>query len=55
MPRLLMPGESMALLYDAVNAHWGELAPRLEGRLIHLKLWETKNNVFEYNGGRNEH
>jgi 6-pyruvoyltetrahydropterin/6-carboxytetrahydropterin synthase len=29
---------------------WGELAPRLEGRLMHLKLWETKNNVFEYNG-----
>lgn len=29
---------------------WGELAPRLEGRLAHLKLWETKNNVFEYSG-----
>jgi len=29
---------------------WGELAPRLEGRVKHLKLWETKNNVFEYNG-----
>jgi 6-pyruvoyltetrahydropterin/6-carboxytetrahydropterin synthase len=27
---------------------WGELAPHLEGRLAHLKLWETKNNVFEY-------
>jgi 6-pyruvoyltetrahydropterin/6-carboxytetrahydropterin synthase len=29
---------------------WRELAPRLEGRLAHLKLWETKNNVFEYSG-----
>ncbi len=29
---------------------WGELTPRLEGRLQHLKLWETKNNVFEYSG-----
>jgi 6-pyruvoyltetrahydropterin/6-carboxytetrahydropterin synthase len=29
---------------------WGELAPRFEGRLAHLKLWETKNNVFEYSG-----
>ena len=27
---------------------WGELAPRLEGRLRHLKLWETNKNVFEY-------
>lgn len=27
---------------------WHELAPRFEGRLAHLKLWETKNNVFEY-------
>ncbi len=27
---------------------WGELEPRFEGRLKHLKLWETKNNVFEY-------
>ena len=27
---------------------WGELAPRLEGRLSHLKLWETNKNVFEY-------
>jgi 6-pyruvoyltetrahydropterin/6-carboxytetrahydropterin synthase len=27
---------------------WRELAQRLEGRLQHLKLWETKNNVFEY-------
>ena len=29
---------------------WGELASRLEGKLQHLKLWETKNNVFEYSG-----
>lgn len=29
---------------------WTQLAPRLEGRLRHLKLWETKNNVFEYSG-----
>jgi 6-pyruvoyltetrahydropterin/6-carboxytetrahydropterin synthase len=27
---------------------WGELAPRLAGRLRHLKLWETNKNVFEY-------
>jgi 6-pyruvoyltetrahydropterin/6-carboxytetrahydropterin synthase len=27
---------------------WGELATRLEGRLAHLKLWETNKNVFEY-------
>jgi 6-pyruvoyltetrahydropterin/6-carboxytetrahydropterin synthase len=29
---------------------WGELAPRLEGQLAQLRLWETKNNVFEYHG-----
>lgn len=29
---------------------WGELAPRFEGRLAHLKLWETRKNLFEYNG-----
>jgi 6-pyruvoyltetrahydropterin/6-carboxytetrahydropterin synthase len=29
---------------------WQELEPRFEGRLAHLKLWETKNNVFEYHG-----
>jgi 6-pyruvoyltetrahydropterin/6-carboxytetrahydropterin synthase len=29
---------------------WNELAPRLEGRLRHLKLWETNKNVFEYAG-----
>jgi len=27
---------------------WSELAPRLEGRLAHLKLWETNKNIFEY-------
>jgi 6-pyruvoyltetrahydropterin/6-carboxytetrahydropterin synthase len=27
---------------------WNQLAPRLEGRLAHLKLWETNKNVFEY-------
>ncbi len=30
---------------------WNELAPQFEGRLAHLKLWETKKNVFEYTGG----
>lgn len=30
---------------------WAELAPRFEGRLAHLRLWETKKNVFEYAGG----
>jgi 6-pyruvoyltetrahydropterin/6-carboxytetrahydropterin synthase len=29
---------------------WEELAPRFEGRLAHLKLWETRNNIFEYRG-----
>lgn len=29
---------------------WEELAPRFEGQLAHLKLWETRNNVFEYRG-----
>jgi 6-pyruvoyltetrahydropterin/6-carboxytetrahydropterin synthase len=29
---------------------WDELAPRFEGRLAHLKLWETNKNVFEYSG-----
>jgi len=29
---------------------WDELAPRFKGRLAHLKLWETKKNVFEYSG-----
>jgi 6-pyruvoyltetrahydropterin/6-carboxytetrahydropterin synthase len=29
---------------------WGELASQLEGRLKHLKLWETNKNVFEYGG-----
>jgi 6-pyruvoyltetrahydropterin/6-carboxytetrahydropterin synthase len=27
---------------------WHELAQRFEGRLAHLKLWETNKNVFEY-------
>ncbi|MBC8161573.1 MAG: 6-carboxytetrahydropterin synthase [Roseiflexaceae bacterium] len=29
---------------------WRELAPGFAGRLAHLKLWETKKNVFEYRG-----
>lgn len=29
---------------------WEELAPRFKGRLRHLKLWETRKNVFEYAG-----
>lgn len=29
---------------------WEELAPRFAGRLAHLKLWETKKNIFEYAG-----
>jgi 6-pyruvoyltetrahydropterin/6-carboxytetrahydropterin synthase len=29
---------------------WQELAPRFDGQLAHLKLWETKKNVFEYVG-----
>lgn len=29
---------------------WDELFARLEGRLRHIKLWETNNNVFEYSG-----
>jgi 6-pyruvoyltetrahydropterin/6-carboxytetrahydropterin synthase len=29
---------------------WEMLAPRFEGRLAHLALWETKKNVFEYTG-----
>jgi 6-pyruvoyltetrahydropterin/6-carboxytetrahydropterin synthase len=29
---------------------WHELAPHFEGRLAHLTLWETKNNIFEYTG-----
>lgn len=28
---------------------WDRLAPRLDGRLAHLKLWETSKNIFEYN------
>jgi len=29
---------------------WEELAPRFQGRLAHLRLWETNNNIFEYSG-----
>jgi 6-pyruvoyltetrahydropterin/6-carboxytetrahydropterin synthase len=29
---------------------WNELAPRFEGRLAYLKLWETNKNMFEYSG-----
>ncbi|NJN18239.1 MAG: 6-pyruvoyl tetrahydropterin synthase [Oscillochloris sp.] len=29
---------------------WEQLEPRLGGRLAHLKLWETRKNVFEYAG-----
>lgn len=29
---------------------WDELTPRFEGRLAHLKLWETSRNIFEYSG-----
>jgi 6-pyruvoyltetrahydropterin/6-carboxytetrahydropterin synthase len=31
---------------------WNELAPRFEGRLRQLKLWETRKNVFTYAGSR---
>jgi 6-pyruvoyltetrahydropterin/6-carboxytetrahydropterin synthase len=31
---------------------WDELAPRFDGQLRHLKLWETRKNVFEYAGPR---
>lgn len=31
---------------------WDELAPRFEGRLSQLKLWETRKNVFTYSGPR---
>lgn len=29
---------------------WEQLTPAFEGRLAHLKLWETRKNVFEYYG-----
>lgn len=29
---------------------WEELVPRFEGRLRHLRLCETRKNVFEYAG-----
>jgi 6-pyruvoyltetrahydropterin/6-carboxytetrahydropterin synthase len=33
---------------NIVRYLWEALAPCFEGRLAHLKLWETKNNIFEY-------
>lgn len=27
---------------------WDALSAQLEGQLQHIKLWETKNNIFEY-------
>lgn len=35
---------------NIVTYLWNELAPRFEGRLQRLKLWETRKNVFEYVG-----
>jgi 6-pyruvoyltetrahydropterin/6-carboxytetrahydropterin synthase len=29
---------------------WDELAPRFEGRLTQLRLWETARNMFAYSG-----
>jgi 6-pyruvoyltetrahydropterin/6-carboxytetrahydropterin synthase len=29
---------------------WDALTPQFEGRLAHLKLWETRRNCFEYSG-----
>jgi 6-pyruvoyltetrahydropterin/6-carboxytetrahydropterin synthase len=29
---------------------WRELAPRFEGRPLHVRLWETGKNIFEYQG-----
>jgi 6-pyruvoyltetrahydropterin/6-carboxytetrahydropterin synthase len=29
---------------------WDELAPRFDGLLKHLRLWETRKNVFDYAG-----
>lgn len=29
---------------------WEQFAPGFEGRLAHLKLWETRQNVFDYSG-----
>lgn len=31
---------------------WEALAPGFEGRLDHLRLWETRKNVFDYPGPR---
>ena len=35
---------------NIVSYLWAELARRFEGRLAHLKLWETNKNIFEYSG-----
>ena len=29
---------------------WNELAPKLNGRLALLRLWETRKNIFSYAG-----
>jgi 6-pyruvoyltetrahydropterin/6-carboxytetrahydropterin synthase len=29
---------------------WRELAPRFEGHPVHIKLWETNKNIFEFGG-----
>ncbi len=34
---------------------WDELAPRFDGRLRHLRLWETRKNVFDYSGAAVAH
>ena len=36
---------------NIVVACWNQLAPRLEGRLYRLRLWESENNSVEYYGG----
>jgi 6-pyruvoyltetrahydropterin/6-carboxytetrahydropterin synthase len=33
---------------NIVSYLWEELAPRFEGHLARLKLWETNKNIFEY-------
>lgn len=35
---------------NIVISLWDALAPRFDGRLAHLKLWETKKNIVEYSG-----
>lgn len=32
---------------------WTQLAPRFSGQLVHLRLWETPNNIFDYSGALN--